>query len=272
MPRTVLCLSRSYLSRLLPEIGARDEGACYVHIVQNDNEAAYIASVGGEVVLNIQTVVRDALRGQDSPPWQEPADFRRLTGFDWSPIHADRYLTQFPPALRLRIAGALFDALSRLFETRRIDAFLSEPVALFITQATFYLCRRHGVRPMLWANSYFPDHFYFADAVDIAIPVRQPPLAGEDAERLRAKVAAFVHGVIEDRAGPAYHHSFLSRQLSRLSYFKQRRGEEPLVLRVVAAADKVAAEVLEQLHVARDDRLRQRVSELRVRLVPAEAA
>ncbi len=231
MPRTILCLSRSYLSRLLPEISARDKGACYLHIVQNNKEADYIASLGGEVVLNIQSVVRDALRRADGPKWQEPADFRRLTGFDWSPIHADRYLPQFAPALRLRIAGALFEALSRLFETRRIDAFLSEPVALFITHAAFYLCRRHGVRPLLWANSYFPNHFYFADAIDITSPVRQHPLTGDDVQQLRAKVATFVHGVIEDRAGPAYHHSFLSRQLSRFSYFKQRRGEEPLVLR-----------------------------------------
>ena len=231
MTPTILCLSRSYLSHLLPTLGARDTRARYLHIVQTDKEAARVAAAGGEVVLNIQAVVREALSQSSAPVWQEPDDFRATTGFPWSPIHADRYLPAFPPPVRARIAGALFAALQDLFARYRITAFLSEPVALFVTHAIFYLCRRHDVRLLMWANSYFPDYFYFADAIEISRPVRREAMPEAEIASLRDRVAAFVHGVVADRAGPAYHHSFLARQLSRFSYFKQRRGEEPLVLR-----------------------------------------
>lgn len=229
--RTILCLSRSYLSRFIPALEARDAGARYLHMVQTDAEAAFITAGGGEVVLNIQQLVRDALRNPRAAQWREPADFRAVTGFAWSPIYADRYLPEYDPQTRGRIAEAIYARLSEIFTTQRIDGFLSEPVALFITHVALYLCRKHGAKPLLWANAYVPNYFYFSDNVDIATPSRRDPVAGAEYQAMAAATAAFADGVAEDRAGPAYHHSFLQRRLSSLTYFKQRRGEEPLVLR-----------------------------------------
>ena len=47
--------------------------------------------------------------------------------------------------------------------------------------------------------------------------------------------------------------------------------QEARVLRVVAAAHEVGAEILEDLHVRRQQRLRQPAAELRVRVVAVEA-
>jgi len=174
--------------------------------------------------------VRRALRAKSSPVFREPDDFRSVTGFAWSSIDSDRYLPSFPAQQRLRIAGALFEALENIFNTRKIDAFLSEPVALFTTHLCFYLSRKHGARRLLWANSYFPDYFYFTDGVDIATPRRAQRASAADEAKMAETVAAYIEGVAEDRRGPAYHPSFLAKQLSAFSYFKQRRGEEPLVL------------------------------------------
>lgn len=231
MSHTILCFSRNYLSRLLPEIGRRDPDVQYLHMVQTDREAAHIESVGGTVVLNLQALVRESLKQKNAPVWREPEDFRSLTSFSWSPIYADRYLPEYTPIIRRKIAGAIFAAMSELFERFKIDAFVSEPVALFPTHVAFYLSKKHGARLLMWANTYFPGYLYFSNQIDISIPVRVGAPTDAEIQAANAVVSAYVTGVTEDKRGPANHHSFISNKLSKLSYFKQRQGLEPLVVR-----------------------------------------
>ena len=231
MSNTILCFSRSYLSRLLPELGRIDPKVQYLHIVQTDREASHIMSVGGTVVLNLQTLIRETLKQKSASIWREPEDFREVTAFSWSPIYADRYLPEYTPALRRKIAGSIFAALSKLFEQYKPTAFLSEPVALFTTHAALYLCKMHGAKPLLWANAYFPGYFYFASEVDISRPVRNGTPSVVECQAANAVISSYLTGVAEDKRGPAYHHSFISQKLSKFSYFKQRRGLEPLVLK-----------------------------------------
>lgn len=227
----ILCLSRSYLSKLLPTLGANDNKHEYLHIVQTDKEERIVQELGGKVVLNIQSTIRKALADTESPLWVEPEDMREVTGFDWSAVYSDRYLVHFEGELRLRIAGALQCAIEELFKEHQFAAFLSEPVALFITHLTFYQCRKHGTKPLLWCNTYFSDHFYFAAEADISTPVREQPLDEQSTQLLDQKVGEYVSGIIGDKAGPVYHHSFSGTKQNRLGYFKQRKGESPLVLR-----------------------------------------
>lgn len=230
MRQNVLCLSRSYLSNLLPRLGALDNDADYFHVVQTDKEAERVEAAGGKVVLNLEAVVRTAFRKGNRTTWREPEDFRTVTGFGWSPIYSDRNLPDFPARKRERIAGIVFDAVQGLFAERQYHAFVSEPVAIFVTHVIFYFCRKTGTRPLLWANTYFPDHFYFADAAEISQPT---PIVGEPntSEILQKTIHSYAHGVIGDRAGPAYHHAFATAPNARMDYLQQRRGERPLVLR-----------------------------------------
>lgn len=226
----VLCLSRSYLAHLLPTVGAGHVGYEYHHIVQTDAEQQAVEAKGAVVVLNIQAVVRQALRAEPGPCWQEPADFRTVTGFAWSPIHSDRYLPQFPEPLRARIAGALQDAVAALFEKHRYAGFVSEPVALFVTHLLLYHCKKSGTRPLLWATTYFPDYFFFVEAMTFSTPVKRGAHV-VDAADLRERVQAFVAGVAMDKAGPVYHHAFSKAPVTRLGYFRQRKGMSALVIR-----------------------------------------
>jgi len=232
MKKQLLCLSRSYLAHLLPTLGQRQaDEVDYHHIVQTDNEEVLVRSLGGKVVLNMQAVVREALKDTDGPRWSEPDDMREVTGFSWSAIQSDRYLPSFAPKARARIAGALQQAMVRLFEQQHFDGFLSEPVALFITHLVFYHCRKNGTQPLLWCNTYFSGYFYFADKSEISTPVRRSPMPVADTAALRESVTAYAHGVAGDRAGPVYHHAFSGAKSARLDYFKQRNGRSPLVLR-----------------------------------------
>lgn len=226
---TILCLSRSYLSRLLPAMEARHPGAKYLHVVQTEGERAYVESIGGTVVMSIEGVVRDALR-EDRDRWQEPTDFREVTGYSWSPIASDRYLPTFSPDLQERIAGALYQGLARVFEGHRIDAFLSEPVALFVTHCAFYLSRKHGARRLMWCNPWFPDMFYFADGIEISRPARATPVSPKERDQLAGEIETYFDGVVADRRGPAYHPSFFKGKLSPLAIFRQRRGEQALIV------------------------------------------
>lgn len=228
---TILCLSRSYLAKLLPTIGSLDDKFEYVHIVQTDAEERLVRSLGGIVVLNIQSTVRQAFKGDGGADWQEPADFRECTEFDWSAVYSDRYLVNLPGGVRSRVAGALQSAVGRLFQERQFVGFLSEPVALFITHLIFYHCRQRNVRTLLWCNTYFSDYFYFASRMEISQPVRSVPMDGEDLRALESAVGEFVDGIVEDRRGPVYHHAFVGARQGVFSYFKQRRGESALVLR-----------------------------------------
>jgi len=232
MKKQLLCLSRSYLAHLLPTLGQRQAVEVdYHHIVQTDKEEALVRSLGGKVVLNMQSVVRDALKSTKCPQWAEPEDMREVTGFSWSAIQSDRYLPSFTPEVRSRMAGALQQAVAKLFEQQHFDGFLSEPVALFITHVVFYHCRKNGTRPLLWCNTYYSGYFYFADKCEISSPVRRSPMPINDIAELREKVSAYAHGVAGDLAGPIYHHAFSGVKPSRLGYFKQRSGNSPLVLR-----------------------------------------
>lgn len=231
MTASVLCLSRSYLSNLLPRIGKLDADAQYFHIVQTDAEERAIKAAGGTVVLNLQAIVRQNFEKVPPNGWSEPKDFRATTGFGWSALYSDRNLPDLPATSREKVARIIYDAVDLLFTQRHYDAFVSEPVAIFITHIVFYFCKKTGTRPLLWANTYFPDHFYFADATNIA---EATPVAGapNTTEELRSTVEAYVQGVIGDRAGPAYHHAFATKAHNpQLDYLSQRRGERPLVLR-----------------------------------------
>ncbi len=231
MKKKLLCLSRSYLAHLLATLGAEHLNEVdYYHIVQNDKEEELVRSREGNVVLNVQTVVREAFRDPNSPRWIEPEDMRQITGFNWSAIQSDRYLPNFPFDKRERIAGALQRAVAKLFADRHYDGFLSEPVALFVTHILYYHCLKNGTRPLLWCNNYFSGYFYFANKTEISVPVRREPMSEVEVAALRERVTAFAHGVVEDRAGPIYHHAFSGSKPSRLGYFKQRSGRMPLVL------------------------------------------
>ncbi|ANY18941.1 Capsule polysaccharide biosynthesis protein [Tsuneonella dongtanensis] len=247
---TILCLSRSYLSRLLPAMEARHDGARYLHVVQNERERAYIEGIGGRVVMSIESVVRDALR-DDRDRWEEPADFREVTGYPWSPIASDRYLPTFPPEMQGRIAGALYHGLARVFAEHRIDAFLSEPVALFVTHCAFYLSRKHGARRLMWGNAWFPDWFFFADGIHISRPVRSAPFPDGEREPLKASIESYFDGVVADRRGPAYHPSFFKGKLSPLAILRQRRGEQALIVQPGLMARAVQRARLARVQLAR---------------------
>jgi len=230
MPANVLCLSRSYLSHLLPKLGQLDQDANYFHIVQTDKEARLVAASGGQVVLNLESVVREGLRSTPSQDWQEPDDFRAVTGFPWSALYSDRNLPDLPGYQRGQVANIVFQAVAALFADRKYQAFISEPVALFVTHIAFYFCKKNNTRPLLWANTYFPDYFYFADGMEISTASTASG-SDTDAAELRSTVESYVSGVIGDRAGPAYHHAFASKAETRLDYLRQRKGERPLVLK-----------------------------------------
>lgn len=227
----MLSLSRSYLAHLMPIVARNHPDARYHHIVQTDAEERLVRSLGGEVAVNLQRVVREGLCARPGIDWLEPADFRDVTGFDWCPILADRNLPNFQPAIRLRIAGAIQTAFNRLFQSCRFDAFVSEPVVLFPTHLLLYLCRLHSVRTLLWSNTYFPGHFYFSEGCDNMHPIRNAPTEHDHADTILSCVRAYVDGVREDRAGPVYHPSFSGRKGKGVDYLAQRRGRAPLVLR-----------------------------------------
>lgn len=257
--RTILCISRSYLSHLLPVLGARDEGATYIHIVQTDREEAHIKAQGQEVVLNLQEIGRQALRDADVEDWREPDDFRAVTSYSWSPLYADRYLPNYTPEQHLKIAGAIFRRLEEIFATRNISALLSEPVALFTTHVAFYFARRQGAKVLLWANCYTPEYFYFTDGIDLSVPSRVTPLSGEQEAEMAAATRAYIDGVVEDRRGPAFHPLFVAKSSSPLAYFRQRRGQEPLVFqpgmksRLIQRARLLRAQLARRSFPARAD-------------------
>ncbi|WP_395054827.1 hypothetical protein [Polaromonas sp.] len=227
----ILCLSRSYLSKLMPTLAQYDNDFTYLHIVQTDREEKIVKSLGGVVVLNMQKAVRDAFSHANSVLWQEPEDMRQVTGFDWSATYSDRYLVHYDESHRRIIAGALQQAVEKLFKEHRFEGFLGEPVALFVTHLIFYHCRKNGVKPLLWCNTYFSDHFYFSDQTNISVPVRRQPLDEDGIPGLTKIIKKYVDGIIADKTGPLYHHAFSGPKQNKLGYFKQRRGESPLVLR-----------------------------------------
>ncbi len=231
MSKKILCLSRSYLSKLYPILASRDTEREYYHIVQNLSEQRRVEKLGGTVVLNIETLVKSAISNHtDNTAWQEPEDFREVTGFAWSPLYTDRYLLNLPENLRLRVAEAVHQGIEKLFNDYDFDFFLSEPVALFTTHILFYFCMKNGTQPRLWVNCYFPNYFFFASTLDYSRPHPRPSF-DEDTTELDALIEQFCTNVIEDKAGPAYHFSFSKDRVKNLNYFKQRVGDASLVLR-----------------------------------------
>jgi len=233
MKKKILCLSRSYLSKLFPTIAQNDNGREYFHIVQNTAEEKRVKSLGGEVVLNIETYVSSVFTSNDLDiKWEEPDDFRTITGFNWSPLYTDRYLSNFPEATRLKVAGAVYKAISELFSKYNFDYFLSEPVALFTTHVLLYFCKKNETEARLWVNCYFPDYFFFAAGLDYSIP--SPVLkqySKDEISLLDKHIKSYCEGVQEDKTGPAYHFSFSKDPDKGLNYFQQRVGNASLVLK-----------------------------------------
>lgn len=230
MKKKILCLSRSYLSKLLPTLAQHDPEREYFHIVQNQEEEKRVKGLGGTVIFNIETAVREGMKAGVSE-WNEPNDFRKMTGFDWSPLYTDRYLLNLPENRRLRVAGALFKGIEDLFRQSKFDYFLSEPVALFTTHILYYFCRKNQVQCRFWVNTYFPGYFFFASQLDYSrVHERQTPTTDDtDLDKL---IENFCHGVAEDKAGPVYHFSFSNdKAKSQQNYLKQRTGDSALVLR-----------------------------------------
>tara|TARA_R110002072_G_scaffold283940_1_gene447633 strand:- start:327 stop:1799 length:1473 start_codon:yes stop_codon:yes gene_type:complete len=232
MSKTILCFSRSYLSDLLPHLMAGMPDVEPLHIVQNDAEQAKIEKTGQRVVLNLARLSREAVKDERVVQTDalEPKDFRALTGFDWSPLYADRYLPEFPEPVRSRLTCALIDALESIFAQQRIDGVLSEPVALFPTHYMLYLCKRAGAVPLYWANTYFPGFFYFVSKVHLSNPDNLPPLPEAEMDALRNSIRSYIERVAMDKAGPVYHHQFAKTRRGLAGYLKQRSGHEALVM------------------------------------------
>ncbi len=231
MKKKILCFSRSYLSKLLPTLDGLDGERDYYHIVLCSSEEKRVKDVGGTVVLNIESVVKQGLLDSNSASlkWSEPNDFREVTGFNWSPIYSDRYLPNLPESKRLAVAGIVFDSLDKLFKEYQFDYFISEPVALFITHAIFYFCEKNDVKSRFWVSTFFPDHFFFCEKLDYSSPaVRDHAaiLSPEDEKSIKE----FCEGVMNDKAGPVYHFSFTDEGKKSLTYFKQRTGGAALIL------------------------------------------
>lgn len=203
-----------------------------LHIVQSDAEQKKIEKTGQQVVLNLASLGREALSVNESaaPHWNEPNDMRRLTGFPWSPIYADRYLPTYSEPTRSRLAGAIQTALEDIFENNSIDGVLTEPVALFPTHYLLYLCKRTKAVPLFWANTFSPGYFYFVSEVHLANPDCLPPQNEEALDTLRQSLDHFVKQVAEDKAGPVYHHQFSKTKGGIAGYLRQRNGREALVL------------------------------------------
>lgn len=226
----VLSLSRSYLSHLVPRLATQHPDAEYLHIVQNNEEAARIAKAGGTVVLNIANVIANEFARPIPSNWAEPSGFRELTGFPWCPMQADRYLIHMDTPNRFRVAGALQLAISDLFKKHRFDVFLSEPVALFVTHLVFYHCKLHGVKTLLWCSTYYPKEMYFSDSIYFSSANRKSERPKWELNAVEKEVVKYVEGVSSDSAGPVYHYAFSKQKEDSIGYFKQRRGESPLIL------------------------------------------
>jgi Capsule polysaccharide biosynthesis protein len=236
----VLCLSRSYLSKFLPSLETVKSELQLFHIVATDAEEKMVNELGGEVVLNIEAVVRKGLSQNNSPKWVEPADMRKITQFNWSPIYADRYLVNYSPLIRDKIAGILLSEFSGIFIKHKFAGFLSEPVAIFITNLLYYLCKKNDVKPLLWSTTFFNGYFYFADGMNNTNPSSKPNQTTEEIERISEDVKRHVAGVIADTAGPPNLDMFGSTKKSSLTnYLKQRRGESSMILRPGLTAQSI---------------------------------
>jgi len=227
MQKKILCLSRSYLSHLLPAIEKKHPDAKYFHIVQNNKEKEIVEKLGGTVVLNIENVIKKNLN-KTTPSWEEPKDFRLITSFFWSPIYSDRYLPHFKD--REKIAFLLHKEIKNIFEIHKFDFFLSEPVAIFLSHLIFYFCKKTDARPLLWCNTYFNGYFYFSNMITISNPFRKKLMTKEERKELTHVVNSCVNGVLSDTSGPAYHHAFTKDKKRYFSYFKQRNGMASLVV------------------------------------------
>lgn len=230
MKKTVLYFSRSYLATLMPQLAAQGDDFINLYIVQTDKEEQQVIAAGGTVVLNLEKLGREALSNPDCPEWTEPADMRAVTGFNWSPLYADRYLPAYDTQVRDRLAGAIQEALEKIFNTHQISGVVTEPVALFPTHYLLYLCLTKNAVPLFWANTYFPDYFFFVSDVHIMHPRRASPLKGAEFESVKQVVTQYVERVAADKAGPAYHHQFASKQQGKFNYFSQRKGKDALIL------------------------------------------
>lgn len=248
MTKTILCFSRSYLSAFLPHLMDQGDRLSPIYMVQSDSEQKEIEARGGRVVVNLQAIVRAAFSkaATDRPKWSEPDDMRRLTDYNWSPLYSDRHLPEYDEPTRLTIAGAIQEALEEVFDQYDVAGVLSEPVALFPTHYLLYLCKKYGAVPLLWANTYFPGYFFFTSDVHLENPVRRGALEEAQQDELRSVISQYLERVSQDKAGPVYHHKFAKNSNGINSYFKQRRGEEALVM-----SPKFSSRILQRLRLTR---------------------
>jgi hypothetical protein len=214
------------LSELFLKLEETSEELDFLHIVQTRSEKRKIESRGRKVVLCLENLKFNPSKCS----WTEPSDFRKETGLEWDPIQLDRHLVQFNTKKKRAIAASIFTALEKLFEEHDIDGVLSEPVALFPTQVLLYLCKTQRALPLFWANSYLPNRFYFSDKINISQPSRLSSKFQEANAVSIEEISAFFDQIKSDSAGPVYHHKFSTKQTT-FDYFRQRRGEKPLVLK-----------------------------------------
>jgi hypothetical protein len=229
--RIFLCYSRSYLSNFLPQLAKKMGSVSFEYIAQTERERVEIEKAGGRVVLVLDTEVR--LRLKENTPksrWQEPSDFRSVTKFPWSPILVDRYLVNFEPHLREKIAAVVFDAVEQIFSAGGYAAFLSEPVAIFPTQVMLYFCKKNNIKPLLWAGTFVPGYLNFSSELSISKSSSRLEEKRIDVLEISSNIEKYIDGIKKDNAGPAYHPKFSGQKNRAADYFQQRRGARARVV------------------------------------------
>lgn len=229
MTTQVLCFSRSYLAHLFPEIAKFGKKIEFLHLVQTEKERKIVESKGGRVVAVLATEFRKSLRNKLDVHWEEPEDFRSITGYDWDPIISDRHLSTFDEKMQNLIAGSIFSTIKMLFEKFEIKAIIGEPVAIFPSHVLLYFIKKQRGASLLWSGAFFPGAFYFLDRITTSQPVRRVENPLVESKKLFDNMSDYMEGIAQDKAGPSNHHKFAETRAKASNYFNQRKGEKSAV-------------------------------------------
>ena len=228
--KSILCFSRSYLANLLSELGKNDQDFEYYHIVQSREELRLIESKGGKVILCLENEVKKGMKTfkNSNIKFNEPEDFRSLTEFNWSPIMSDRYLSHYNKIDREYIAKIIFSSIEKIFNKYKFDFFMSEVIAIFSAQTILYFSKKNDTKIRLFSPCYFPGYFNFTTNLANTKPICS---RGENINSKRSEyVITFAENVILDKSGPKYHYSFAKKDNGFFAYFKQRKGNAPMII------------------------------------------